>query len=511
MFLSGLAVALSCTSVTGGVMSACALEETVCESESESSFETGACEVEETTAHLSQANNGGLVAGDITINNIDTGETETESETKETIPETEKTTESTQESESETVKETVKETEPVREPETKPETKPETQPESESKKETESETVKETESKAETESESESETETETDGYAYEDKFAVLEYAEFDDVAVSGLPGFITNDIIEAVLKSQEKTGYPASVTVAQIILESGFGDYGNGLSKISFKYNNLFNIRGKAPEACVAVVKSSVNDKIPVTTDVYKSYNSITESIEDRDNLVKQLFEGSKKPIDSMDSKAFAIGLGYRWKTPANVNNNFLKFLNSLEADSESKDKIIDEELLHMSYGFKLLEIMDEYDLYRLDDMTVADFEAKVGSFSNPCPGAVLSSNFGFRGFVMTGAPLFHSGVDLATDGNVPTYAAKDGVVVIANYSNSAGNWVVIDHGDGLVTKYMHHSVLYVKPGQTVVKGQMIGLSGTTGMSTGNHLHFQVEKNGVAVNPWQYLNRNWY
>ena len=88
----------------------------------------------------------------------------------------------------------------------------------------------------------------------------------------------------------------------------------------------------------------------------------------------------------------------------------------------------------------------------------------------------------------------------------NIPTYAAEAGVVTQAGYSESAGNWIVIDHGDGLVTKYMHHAEIYVEVGQKVVKGQQIGLSGTTGYSTGNHLHFQVEENGVAVDPLLYL-----
>ncbi len=65
---------------------------------------------------------------------------------------------------------------------------------------------------------------------------------------------------------------------------------------------------------------------------------------------------------------------------------------------------------------------------------------------------------------------------------------------------------YTTIEHEDGLVTKYMHHSRMYVKIGQKVEKGQQIGLSGTTGYSTGNHLHFQVEKNGVAMNPAIYL-----
>lgn len=123
-------------------------------------------------------------------------------------------------------------------------------------------------------------------------------------------------------------------------------------------------------------------------------------------------------------------------------------------------------------------------------------------GQFTNPCPGATISSTFGYRDFDGS----FHKGLDLAAAEGTPTYAAADGYVVIANWSDSAGNWVVINHGNGLTTKYMHHSALCVSAGQTVAKGQQIGYVGDTGNSFGPHLHFQVEVNDVAVDPLGYL-----
>lgn len=123
-------------------------------------------------------------------------------------------------------------------------------------------------------------------------------------------------------------------------------------------------------------------------------------------------------------------------------------------------------------------------------------------GQFTNPCPGGTLSSGFGYRSFDSS----FHKGIDLAAPQGTPTYAAAAGTVMIAGYSSSAGNWVVISHGNGLVTKYMHHSALAVSAGQSVEKGQQIGYVGNTGNSFGAHLHFQVELNGTAVNPYNYL-----
>ena len=125
-------------------------------------------------------------------------------------------------------------------------------------------------------------------------------------------------------------------------------------------------------------------------------------------------------------------------------------------------------------------------------------------GYFTHPCPGmSYQSSYFGeIREFEVGG----HKGNDYAAPTGTPTYAAAAGRVIIAGYSSSAGNWVVIDHGNGLVTKYMHHSSICVSAGQYVERGQQIGAVGSTGQSTGPHLHFQVELNRVAVSPDQYF-----
>lgn len=125
-------------------------------------------------------------------------------------------------------------------------------------------------------------------------------------------------------------------------------------------------------------------------------------------------------------------------------------------------------------------------------------------GQFTHPCPSGYITSYFGeYR----SPSDPAHKGMDFGTGGQAaPTYAAADGTVVIAGWSNSAGNWVVINHGNGITTKYMHHSALSVSVGQRVTKGQQLGLTGNTGNSAGVHLHFQVEVNGVAVDPRNYL-----
>ena len=128
-------------------------------------------------------------------------------------------------------------------------------------------------------------------------------------------------------------------------------------------------------------------------------------------------------------------------------------------------------------------------------------------GYFTHPCPGMSYQSSYFGEVRQGIGDTKPHKGHDYAASRGTPIYAAAAGTVIIAGWSDSAGYWVVISHGNGLVTKYMHmYQSPLVSSGQKVVKGQHIGGVGTTGQSTGNHLHFQVEVDGVAVNPSIYM-----
>ena len=100
------------------------------------------------------------------------------------------------------------------------------------------------------------------------------------------------------------------------------------------------------------------------------------------------------------------------------------------------------------------------------------------------------------------------HKGIDIATPTGTIVRAAKAGTVVTATYSASAGNFVAIYHGDGVYTYYMHNSSLRVSVGEKVTRGQTIALSGSTGISTGPHLHFAVYAHGSYVNPLNYVSR---
>lgn len=118
------------------------------------------------------------------------------------------------------------------------------------------------------------------------------------------------------------------------------------------------------------------------------------------------------------------------------------------------------------------------------------------------------ISSYFGNRTSPTAGASSFHKGIDISVPVGTGVLAAKDGTVVTAAYSSSAGNYVAISHGGGIYTYYMHCSSLNVSAGQQVARGQRIAWSGNTGISTGPHLHFAVFAGGSYVNPLNYVSR---
>ncbi|MGN0243977.1 MAG: murein hydrolase activator EnvC family protein [Lachnospiraceae bacterium] len=128
-------------------------------------------------------------------------------------------------------------------------------------------------------------------------------------------------------------------------------------------------------------------------------------------------------------------------------------------------------------------------------------------GQFAWPAPGCyTITSNFGYRIHPVYGTGRMHEGIDIAVPMASTIVAAASGTVVISQYSSSAGNYIMIDHGGGVYSVYMHNSSLLVSVGEQVSQGQHIANSGSTGWSTGPHLHFGVRVNGQYVDPMSYL-----
>ncbi|MDE6663004.1 MAG: peptidoglycan DD-metalloendopeptidase family protein [Lachnospiraceae bacterium] len=181
-----------------------------------------------------------------------------------------------------------------------------------------------------------------------------------------------------------------------------------------------------------------------------------------------------------------------------------------SLSSDISTKEAAIKEyedEIASQNAEIAALEKAVAEEKARLAAENVAARTYDGGMFAWPCPSYTrISDQYGNRMHPTLGIEKFHNGVDLSAPYGSSILAAYDGDVVAAAYSSSMGNYIMIDHGDGLYTIYMHASALYVSSGQTVTKGQKIAAVGSTGRSTGNHLHFGVRLNGSYVSPWNYI-----
>ena len=130
-----------------------------------------------------------------------------------------------------------------------------------------------------------------------------------------------------------------------------------------------------------------------------------------------------------------------------------------------------------------------------------------KGGKVAWPCPASSrITSQYGYR--ILFGVRDFHTGIDIGASTGTNIVAAESGTVILASYgwNGGYGNYIIINHGNGLTTRYAHTSKLYVSAGQTVSRGQVIAAVGSTGNSTGPHLHFEVRQNGSHKNPLNYL-----
>lgn len=181
-------------------------------------------------------------------------------------------------------------------------------------------------------------------------------------------------------------------------------------------------------------------------------------------------------------------------------------------ETDINNKEQAIQEYEQMIRDQDELIAALEAAILEEKRNILAANGEVITydgGQFKFPVASYTrVSDDYGMRLHPTLGVQQFHNGVDLASPKGTAIYAAYDGKVVAATYSATMGNYIMIDHGSELYTIYMHASALYVEKGDLVVRGETIAAVGSTGRSTGNHLHFSVRKNGSYVSPWEYISK---
>jgi len=138
--------------------------------------------------------------------------------------------------------------------------------------------------------------------------------------------------------------------------------------------------------------------------------------------------------------------------------------------------------------------------------DKVLQSRRQQVNLNNMPVRDAYISSNFGYRADPMTGRTAFHGGIDFAGTEGSDVYSVADGVVTYSGQRTGYGNVVEINHGDGLVTRYAHARAVAVKAGDMVSKDQLVAYMGSTGRSTGTHLHYEVLRNGKQIDPTTFI-----
>ncbi len=177
-----------------------------------------------------------------------------------------------------------------------------------------------------------------------------------------------------------------------------------------------------------------------------------------------------------------------------------------SAELETETGKSEGEETVVLPATVAAFLENQKEYSEYEIPEKASYAYHVFKEDYQPPVEG-MNSSGFGYRTHPIHGDIRFHYGTDFAAWTGEDIYAFADGTVSFAGYCESYGNYITIEHADGWQSLYAHCSTLYVEEGEEVSGGDKIALVGATGLVTGPHLHFELSKNGVYVNPEYYVN----
>ena len=233
-----------------------------------------------------------------------------------------------------------------------------------------------------------------------------------------------------------------------------------------------------------------------------------VKDEFEQRDRFMRENLDVMAKRLGEMQAKMIQLeALGERVSGLAGVNPGDIK------STMGSGGALVGSRSLTMEELRATLADLDKITDQRVDLMTLMEsrlFDQKIKKLmiptQQPVVGGILGSSFGWRIDPVNGQSALHTGLDFPSNQGTPILAAAGGVVVAQEYHPAYGNMVEIDHGNDLVTRYAHASKVFVKKGDLVKRGQKIAEVGSTGRSTGSHLHFEVLVQGVFQDPQKFL-----
>ncbi|MBD1825823.1 peptidoglycan DD-metalloendopeptidase family protein [Cyanobacteria bacterium FACHB-DQ100] len=238
-----------------------------------------------------------------------------------------------------------------------------------------------------------------------------------------------------------------------------------------------------------------------------------------DRRFRLKQIYKNDRKTLADLQTAAEKVDR-QRQQVEQQKNNiviisqQLMAQKSEFEQQADSQKQVVDR-LRTNRRALEAAEAQLEQDSKSIGELIqrrIAEERARngivilgTGQFNLPSEGPITSP-FGYRMHPILGYQRFHAGLDFGADYGAPILAADRGVVIFAGWYGGYGNSVILDHGNGITTMYAHAQELYVSDGQTVERGKAIATTGSTGLSTGPHLHFEVRKDGEPVDPMNYL-----
>ncbi len=233
-----------------------------------------------------------------------------------------------------------------------------------------------------------------------------------------------------------------------------------------------------------------------------------VKDEFDQRDRFMRENLDVMAKRLGEMQAKMMQLeALGERVSGLAGVNPGDIK------STLGSGGALVGSRSLTMEELQATLADLDKLTDQRVDLMTVMEsrlFDQKIKKLmvptQQPVIGGILGSSFGWRIDPVNGQSALHTGLDFPASQGTAILAAAGGVVVVQEYHPAYGNMVEIDHGNDLVTRYAHTSKVLVKKGDLIKRGQKIAEVGSTGRSTGSHLHFEVLVQGVFQDPQKFL-----
>jgi len=233
-----------------------------------------------------------------------------------------------------------------------------------------------------------------------------------------------------------------------------------------------------------------------------------VQDEFEQRDRFMRENLDAMARRLGEMQARMLQVeALSERVSGLAGVNPNDLKLAAGRGGALVEGRPLTLEELQATLNDLEQLT-GERTDLLTVMESRLIDQRLKKAMVptQQPLPGHDVGSRFGWRIDPITGRQALHTGLDFQGETGTPIVAAAGGVVVTAETHPQYGNMVEVDHGNDLVTRYAHASKLLVKKGDLVKRGQRLALVGTTGRSTGPHLHFEVLVQGVPQDPHRFL-----